>query len=111
MSGNGGGPGGPAVPEPGPQVECALLAFKTVLSSPKAAVIRGLTKDEILKIEIRGERGPVVAVTLSGDDAGSVTAPQLVNLIRCLNEGFHYVAIVRAVRRGTCEVEIRPERL
>lgn len=109
MSGTGGGGiGSGRRPREGAEVDCATLFVRTVLSSPKPAVVSTLRPDDVLRLVLRGDEGPLEAVTDAGAVAGSITAPELLDLIRCIGEGYEYVAIVQDVRGGRCEVQVRP---
>lgn len=105
-------PGGPQVPEgepgDGPGIDCARLFLETILSSPNPAVIANLNEGERLPLELRGERGPVVAVAPDGQVAGSITAAALADLVECIQQGFDYVAVVLSVDGGACRVQVRP---
>lgn len=102
--GSGGGGGGLVSSE----TECLRLIIRTPLNSPVPMVIARLTKGDKLSLEVRGERGPVVAIDTKGDVAGSITDERLLDLIGCINDGHVYVAIVTNVERGKVDVEIRP---
>jgi len=107
MSGSdGGGGGGPA--QPGP-VDCDDLVFPTILNSPKVSVISKLRAKDVLRLNLAGPAGPVVAVTKEGETAGSITEPRLVDLIRCMNTGHKYIALVLSIDAGACRVQVRPE--
>jgi hypothetical protein len=108
MSGGGGG-GGPIGPTPPGPMDCDSLVFKTVLNSPKAAVIAKLKPKDWLDLDLQDEEGPVVAITEAAEIAGSITAPHLTDLIRCMNAGHEYVAQVLSVNGGRCEVQVRPK--
>jgi hypothetical protein len=107
MSGGGGGVGGGGPPST-PKIDCSRLIFRTTLNSPKPAVVRNLKKDQVLEVEAKGPRGPVVVKTRAGEEAGSITSDQLLSLLECIAEGFSYVAVVRSISGGQVDVEIRP---
>ena len=109
MSGGGGGGGGGGGPSPPSSIDCALLVFRTTLNSPNNQVVSSLKKNNELTIEVQSERGPVVVKNDLGQIAGSITSQQMLDLIRCIAEGFEYVAIVRNVSGGQVDVEIRPK--
>lgn len=107
MSGGGGGgvPFGQVVDS---RRDCTNIFERTILSSPVPEVLASLSVDDVLNLELRGDRGPLVAVAPDGRHAGSVTSASLADLIRCINEGHAYIALVLSLDRGRCEVEIRP---
>jgi len=105
MSGSGGGYGGGGG---GEQPSCDTLVIRTSLSSPKPAVVGKLREKEVLKIVQEGATGPVVAKTADGKTAGSITSGQLLRLMQCIDEGYTYVAIVKAIDKGKVDVEVRP---
>lgn len=85
-----------------------MLIFRTTLNSPKPAVVKKLKKDDVLEVEAKAPRGPVIAKTATGEEAGSITSDLLLRLLECIAEGFSYVAIVRSISGGQVDVEIRP---
>ena len=103
--GAGGGGGGNDV------VDCANFFIRsTTLSSPDPAVLRTLRVEQVLTLRPESERGPLLAVTQTRPEqvAGSVTSALLARLLRCIADGYAYVAIVRRIDGGVCEVEVRP---
>lgn len=108
MSGGGGGGGGGGL-SPSSGVDCARLVIRTTLNSPDPKVVGKLKKGDQLSIEVQGTRGPVVVKNSAGQVAGSITAQQLLDLIKCIDDGYEYVAIVREVAGGKVDVEIRPK--
>jgi hypothetical protein len=107
MSGSGGGGGGGGGGGPS-KIDCSMLIFRTTLNSPKPAVVGTLKKGYALEVKAKATRGPVVVVTSSGDEAGSITGGHLIRLMECLAEDYSYVAIVQSIKSGQVEVEIRP---
>lgn len=107
MSGHGGGGDGGAT---NGTTDCASLIFSTTLNSPNPDVISGLEIDQVLKVRRPDptERR-ILAVTEDGQTAGSITHGKQADLLRCLEEGRSFVAIVKNVAGGACEVQVRPE--
>lgn len=109
MSGGGGGSGGTGGGGGGgPSQDCSTLIFRTVLSSPKPAVVKKLSVNDRLSIDKRGDAGPAVAVTSGGEDAGSITSTKLGQMLACIDDGYKYEATVTKVNGGSVEVEVRP---
>lgn len=77
-----------------------------MLNSPKQAVVSTLAVSDELTVEYRDL--VLVAADKQGRTAGSLVPRQLVELIECIEKGKKYVAIVKKVAGGLCEVEIRP---
>lgn len=109
MSGSGGGGGGGGGPSPPSGIDCLRLVIRTTLNSPNPAVVKKLKKNDVLTIDVQGPRGPVAALDGTGQTAGTITAQELLDLIKCIDDGFEYVAIVRDVSGGKVDVEIRPK--
>lgn len=103
--GGGGGGGGGFSPPSG--TDCQLLVLRTTLNSPDHSVVSTLKKGSELDIEVTGKRGPVVVKDSLGNIAGSITSQQLLDLIKCIDDGNIYVAIVRDISGGKVDVEIR----
>jgi len=106
MSGSG-GDGGPPVDDR--TSNCSTLIFETVLNSPNPSVLSRLKPKDVLHVAVQQSGGPVLALDKSGKIAGSITSTHLATLLRCLDEGYEYVAIVRTVKSGICNVQVRPE--
>ena len=105
MSGSGGGGGGgPASPS---RPDCSTLVFRTPLASPKPKVIAKLNKGDQLDVVAQSAAGPAVVQTRQGEEGGSITS-RLADLLRCLAEGYMYVATIISITGGNVEVEIRP---
>ena len=90
----------------GPRFSCGKLHFKTPLNSPNATVIKTLKKDDELDVKLQGPNGPVV-VEKKGAVAGSITSSYLIHLIKCMQGGHAYIAIVMGINGGICDVEVR----
>jgi hypothetical protein len=106
MSGGGGG-GGIDFPPVGGESNCERLHDETTLNSPNAEVVRTLHVGEILRLVARGSRGPLVAETAGGREAGSITSAVLARILKCITEGHEFVAEVKLVRGGQVNVEVR----
>lgn len=105
MSGGGSyGGGGGGGPDEG--VNCNSLRFRTSLNSPVPAVIATLkVKDELTLAQKKAD-GPLLAIAPSGAVAGSIAGSLLLQLLRCMEEGHGYKAVVIKVTGGNVEVEI-----
>jgi hypothetical protein len=104
MSGSGPGPAGPNTPDE--ITACELLIMKTNLASPDPVVLATLKKGDELEVVSASPTGPAQAMA-KGKIAGSIVTPQLMLLLNCIEQGFNYVAIVRRLDGGLCEVEVR----
>lgn len=102
-SGSGGGGGGTSG-EP-----CDITEL-TTLNSPDRTVVATLRIGDVL--EVRLQAGPprqLVAVAGSAV-AGSITSPKSAQIIQCISQkGWTYVAEVRSIRGGLCQIEVRPK--
>lgn len=86
--------------------KCAIFE-ETALNSPDSAVISTLRPGAILRLEQRGRT--VVALTSTGQQAGSITFRRLADLLDCIGQHWTYVAEVKRVTGGMCQVYIRPD--
>lgn len=92
----------------GGQDRCGIVE-RTVLNSPNPDVIATLKAGQLLFIELElAPRKRVVAKIASGEVAGAITSPQLIDFIECLENDYLYEAEVKAVNGGRVEIEIRP---
>lgn len=94
---------------PPEHIECDELVLKASLSSPNPAVLSQLRRGTVLMLQRRGTTGPLLAVTDDGLEAGSITGAFLGRLVECIRNGYSYVAEVKGIQGGRCELEIRPE--
>jgi hypothetical protein len=103
MSGSSGTytPGGP------PASDCNIVE-RTPLNSPKANVVRQLTKGDMLEVEVSADGRSLLARAPQGL-AGSLTPRRLAELLECIEKGRKYKATVVDLKGGFCEVEIRPK--
>jgi len=100
--GGGGGGGGP------PRSSCELLTFEAALASPNPELLALVRVDRILRVEVRNAGGSRVAVVVSDAGVlGSITSPQALQLIDCIDEGHTYYAHVLQIQGGLCRVRIR----
>jgi hypothetical protein len=97
--GNGGGNGG---------TECKPVYNGARILSPKNNVISKLKEGDALTLEVRqsGTANTLYALK-SGKEAGTVTHTLLSQIIRCIQDGYRYVAYVKAIDGGNCNLEIR----
>lgn len=108
MSGSGGGNGGGGPITPDDALDCAKLFDRTVLNSPDAKVLKSIKIGDRLGITVSSSR-VIQAVTEAGEIAGSITSMRMLQFIECIEKGFNYIAVVKGLTGGRCEVEIRPE--
>ncbi len=125
MSGGGGG-GDAWRPEPKPVVPksddvqqgggstrpsgaCDLIE-NTTLNSPNRTVIATLRQGDLLDVHL--DSGPpqkLLALTLTGSTAGSITSPSMLQIITCIKAGHAYQAEVLSIRGAVCQIQIRPK--
>lgn len=107
MSGSPGGGGGRRTPD---TFDCSSLVVRTHLNSPKPAVLKKLHKGSQLTVDLesRGGKIIVVAKTAQQEIAGSITAGAgLASLIKCLEQGVAFKAMVSSIAGGGCEVVVQ----
>jgi hypothetical protein len=93
--------------------ECSSLSVETTLNSPVAAVVSRLKKNDELLVEVvttsRGKS--LVAQDSAGNTAGALTPPSLIQIIKCIEGGYQYVAVVLDdPAGGVVRVRIRGKR-
>jgi hypothetical protein len=104
-----GGGGGIERPTGGGGSDCAQLHVQTTLNSVDQSVVALLKKDDVLSVQAKAKRGPLLAVTAGGSVAGSITSASLARLLDCIEKGFEYVAVVQSVKAGEVVVVVRPK--
>jgi len=80
---------------------------ETALNSPVPEVIKTLRPGDILNLNQQGRT--VVALTSQGKQAGSITFRRLADLLECIGQHWIYVAEVKRITGGMCQVYIRPD--
>jgi hypothetical protein len=71
-------------------------------------VVATLSVKDVLTVHKEGLTGPVVVKTRRGKSVGSITSGKLLRLMQCIDEGYSYVALVKAIDKGKVDVEVRP---
>jgi len=90
----------------GPTSEpCDRLTFRARLQSPRPEVVPLLRSGDELDIVLTDD--PAVQAISSHGLAGHITT-RLPDLLRCINSGFAFVAVVDDVNGGNVEVTVRP---
>jgi len=99
----GGGGGGD-----GPRSSCEQLTFVAALSSPNPKLLAHVKVEWALRVETRSVSGTKVAVVISeGEVLGTITTPEALRLIDCIDEGHTFYAHVLEIKGGLCRVRIR----
>jgi hypothetical protein len=94
-------------PRPPEDVPCNAVNFSTALTSPKPAVIAGLTAGDCLSVELVLENRRKVVVAKAGQNiAGSITNTIHIRLVECLEAGEPFHAIIDSVSGGHCVVRV-----
>ena len=95
-------------PNGGAPTDACDITEVTTLSSPNRMIVSTLRVGDILDLELR--LGPPRQLLAKRGDqvAGSITSPKSAQIIQCISrEGRAYVAVVRTIRSGLCNVEIQ----
>jgi len=98
----GGGPGGGSDP-------CEIVEI-VPLNSPQSVVVRTLSIGDILTVNLnRSGPSPVLEVLASGARrAGALTHRNHVSIIRCIDQGRVYQAVVVNIRGGSVDLRVEP---
>ncbi|MDB5121839.1 MAG: hypothetical protein JWN56_3057 [Sphingobacteriales bacterium] len=104
MSGGGGG----YMPEikSNQDVDCNKLSMVTSLSSPVSHVILNTKVGDELEIQLITPASLQV-FNANGELVGSLLVTQRDRIIKCINEGVKFVAIVLKINGGNCEIRIK----
>jgi hypothetical protein len=106
--GGGGGGGGGRRRGGEPSDKCACSFGRVVLASPKAKVIAKLKAREVLKVELKDGKPPVLAVTSTDEIAGTIIPTDLSTLVECIKKGHEYEATIVKIDGGACTVDVQP---
>jgi hypothetical protein len=110
MSGGGGGGGGGFGP-PDPGTNCQRLSFRTAVASPQPQAVAAITVGEELDVVLRPGGGgvpPAVEVRRRNGTVVGGLIDRVTELLRCLQQGFSFIAEVLSVSGGAVRVEVRP---
>lgn len=107
MSGSGGGLGG-GVSDDAP-IACDRLIIETAISSPKEAVIKKLSVNDVLQVELEQlSVTSIVILTYKGEKAGGITHAMTNQLRECIQAGTRYIATVISKSDGQVRIRIKP---
>lgn len=107
MSGSGGGFGGGASDDA--QTACERLIIETAISSPKEPVIKNLSVNDVLQVELeQAGTTSVVVLTYRDEKAGGITHAQTNRLRECIQAGTKYIATVISKSDGQVRIRIKP---
>ena len=109
MSGGGGGGGrGGGFASGGEQADCGALRFTAALQSVQPDAVANLSVDEILTVALRTDGHPPVieARTAAGVVVGAIIQ-RVPDLLRCIQDGYNYVAEVLEIDGGHVRVAVR----
>lgn len=104
--GSGGGPGGGFDPG-GPQTPCDELEFRTSIASPQAAAADLEIEEELVVVLVSGPPASINLEREGGETVGSLTS-RVPELLRCLQQGVQFAAVVESVDGGDIRVRVRP---
>jgi len=94
----------------GTEEDCSKIFESTVLNSPNPDILEKLKPDDELEVSILDEAGNLSLVAkYEGEIAGSITTASVAQIIKCIQDGNDFVAIVISIDSGRCLVEIRPK--
>ena len=103
MSGSSGG----HVPEisSGENVDCFNLSFITSLTGPVASAIAILNIGDELDVELISPSLQIF--NANGVLVGSLLTLHRESIIKCINKGVHFIAIVIKINGGNCDIRIK----
>lgn len=89
---------------------CDQLQFDATVASPQPSVVQQLQPGDELDVDHRVSDGTraIVLLTADGNLAGALTT-RTADLLRCLQAGFEFVAVVRSVDGGAVHVHVQPK--
>lgn len=106
MSGSGGGFGGGASDDV--PIACERLIIETAISSPKEPIIKNLSVNDVLRVELeQAGATSVVVLTHKGQKAGGIMHAQTNRLRECIQAGTKYTATVISKSDGQVRVRIK----
>lgn len=79
---------------------------KTILNSPDPAILKTLKVGEVLKVEVASGARKILEAKKGGNVAGSVTFPEMGQVIECIESGEAFEAEVVSISGGQCQVRV-----
>jgi hypothetical protein len=86
---------------------CADLSFTAALNSAVPTVLAKLSVGSVL--QVRRHSSGVLAVVFGKEEAGAITSGRALDLLKCIESGFAYKAVVSTLQGGSCTVDISGE--
>ncbi|RNC84576.1 MAG: hypothetical protein ED557_06245 [Balneola sp.] len=86
-------------------IDCKQISFQTNVTSPDPDVLSRIVVGNLLSVGLSSENGPII-VSFNAQVLGSITNYRYIDLKRCINEGYSYIAEVINIDGGTCSVRI-----
>lgn len=84
------------------------MDFTAALASPDPKLLAQVKAEWILDVATRSVGATKVAVVLfEGQVLGTITSPEAVQLVDCIEKGFNYRAQIQEIRGGLCRVRVR----
>lgn len=109
MSGGGGSGGSYSPPDTG--VRCASLKFDAPLQSVDPDAVQRLIERDELTVRLGTADGAsVVEVVTAGGDYVGALIDRIADLLRCIQDGYEYVANVVSIDRGDVRVRVQARR-
>lgn len=104
-SSSGGGGGGFGSRDPG--TDCQQLRFRATLQSPQPDAVAAITVGEVLDVVLVGAgTTPVIEVQRSDGTTVGALIDHVTELLRCLQDGFQFVAEVLEISGGAVRVSV-----
>jgi hypothetical protein len=89
-------------------VSCASLKFDAPLQSVDPDAVRSLTEGDELTVRLGTADGAsVVEVVTAGGDYVGALIDRIADLLRCIQDGYEYVATVISIDGGDVRVRVR----
>lgn len=104
--------GGGGTHDPGVSIsdagECPPVIKAINLASPNETVVKALKINDVLDVESVDVSGrPSLRVKYRGEDAGAIVGSRAAQIIRCIEEGIEYIAIINSISGGSYVLELR----
>jgi hypothetical protein len=99
-SGGGGGGGG------GDNADPCDIDKRTILNSPNPTVLKTLKTGDILDVAVAAAPGKILQAKKGADVAGSITFPEMAQVILCIEEGEKFKAEILSISGGKCTVRV-----
>lgn len=101
--------GGFGIDGSGGTSRCKSISEELRVQSPNPSILATVEKDDILTVSASNGKAPIILLDNSANTVGSILPSSGASLLKCINEGYTYRALVLSKTKGICVVRLYSE--